>query len=87
MKKERTWITFVESMWEYQWLRNKIPLTAGMLDAVYEETQGIIVLAVILYVLLQEDAIISERETIGVEDNPRRGGKEPFPPAPLHHRP
>ena len=68
MKKERTWITFVESMWEYQWLRNKIPLTAGMLDAVYEETQGIIVLAVILYVLLQEDAIISERETIGVED-------------------
>jgi len=68
MKKERAWITFVESMWEYQWLRNKVPLTAGMLDAVYEETQGIIVLAVILYVLLQEDAIVSERETFGVED-------------------
>ena len=38
-----------------------------MLDAVYEETQGIIVLAVVLYVLIQEDAIRSERERFGVE--------------------
>lgn len=68
MKKGRTWITFVESMWEYQWLRDKVPLTAKMLDAFYEETQGIIVLAVILYVLIQEDAIISERETFSAED-------------------
>ncbi len=68
MKKERTWITFVESMWEYQWLRNKVPLTVKMLDAFYEETQGIIVLAVILYVLIQEDAIIGERETFSADD-------------------
>jgi hypothetical protein len=68
MKKERNWITFVESIWKYQWIREDVPLTAQMLDAVYEETQGIIVLAVVLYVLLQEDAIRSERETFDVED-------------------
>jgi len=68
MKKERSWTMFVRSIWEYQWIRNKVELTAGMLDAIYEETQGIIVLAVILYVLLQEDAILSEKETFGLED-------------------
>ena len=68
MKKERNWITFAESIWKYQWIREDVPLTAQMLDAVYEETQGIIVLAVVLYVLLQEDAIRSERETFVVED-------------------
>lgn len=68
LKKERTWMTFVESIWKYQWLKKKVPLTAEMLDAIYQETQGIIVLAVVLYVLLQEDAIITERETFDVKD-------------------
>lgn len=68
MKKERTWTMFVRSIWKYQWIRNKVDLTAEMLDAVYEETQGIIVLAVILYVLLQEDAILSGKETFDVAD-------------------
>ena len=68
LKKERIWITFVESMWKYQWIRNEVRLTPEMLDAFYEETQGIIVLAVILYVLIQEEAILSEREAFSVED-------------------
>ena len=59
---------FVSSIWKYQWIRNKVPLTPEMLDMIYQETQGIIVLAVVLYVLLQEDAIITEKETFGVED-------------------
>jgi len=75
MKKERTWTVFVESIWKYQWIRNKVPLTPEMLDMIYQETQGIIVLAVVLYVLLQEDAIITERETFRAEDI-RRVSKE-----------
>ena len=75
MKKERTWMVFVESIWKYQWIRNKVPLTPEMLDMIYQETQGIIVLAVVLYVLLQEDAIITERETFSAEDI-RRVSKE-----------
>ena len=68
LKRERTWMVFVESIWKYQWIRRKVPLTAEMLDMIYQETQGIIVLAVVLYVLLQEDAIITERETFCAED-------------------
>lgn len=68
MKKEANWITFVRSIWKYQWTRNEVSLSEQMLDAIYEETQGIIVLAVILYVLVQEDAILSERETFNVDD-------------------
>ena len=75
MKKERTWMVFVESIWKYQWIRNKVPLTTEMLDMIYQETQGIIVLAVVLYVLLQEDAIMTEKETFGTEDI-RRVSKE-----------
>ena len=75
MKKERNWIMFVRSIWEYQWIRNRVSLTAQMLDVIYEETQGIIVLAVILYVLLQEDAILSERETFGLDDIRRVAAK------------
>jgi len=75
MKKERTWMVFVESIWKYQWIRNRVPLTTEMLDMIYQETQGIIVLAVVLYVLLQEDAIITERETFRAEDI-RRVSKE-----------
>ena len=67
-KDERNWITFVESIWKYQWIRDEVKLTPEMLDAIYEETQGIIVLAVVLYVLLQEEAILSERETFGIKD-------------------
>ena len=68
MKKEHNWTMFAESIWKYQWIRNEVGLTPQMLDAVYEETQGIIVLAVILYVLLQEDAILSEKETFDIKD-------------------
>ena len=68
MKKERSWITFVQSIWKYQWIRNEVKLTPQMLDVVYEKTQGIIVLAVALYVLIQEDAIQSARETFTIED-------------------
>ena len=42
MKKERTWMMFVRSIWEYQWVRNNVELTTQMMDAIYEETQGII---------------------------------------------
>ncbi len=75
MKKERTWTVFVESIWSYQWIQNRVPLTPEMLDVIYQETQGIIVLAVVLYVLLQEDAIITEQETFRAEDI-RRVSKE-----------
>ena len=65
---DEEWQLLVDSMWEYQWTRREVALTDEIRDAIYQETQGIVVLAVILYILVQEDAILSERETFQIED-------------------
>lgn len=62
------WHLLVDSMWEYQWTQQEVELTPEIRDAIYEEAQGIVVLAVVLYILVQEDAILNERETFDVAD-------------------
>ena len=68
MKKDADWNFFIETMWEYQWTREKVPCSPEMLDAMYQESQGIVVLAVVLYALVQEEAILGEKETFDVKD-------------------
>jgi hypothetical protein len=62
------WNVFLEAMWPYQYTRDEVPLTEELRHAFYEETHGLAFLAVILYKLVQEDAIILGRETFGVLD-------------------
>ena len=62
------WELFVRTMWKYQWTRDKVECTREMLDMMYQETQGIVVLAVVLYALVQEEAILSEKETFEAPD-------------------
>ena len=62
------WHLLVDSMWEYQWTQQEVEMTPEIRDAIYEEAQGIVVLAVVLYILVQEDAILNERETFDVAD-------------------
>ena len=45
------------SMWKHQWTRDKIPLTEEMKNILYEESQGIIDIAVKLYAMVQVKAI------------------------------
>ena len=68
MEKGRDWELFIRMMWNYQWTRNKVECTGEMLDMMYRETQGIVVLAVVLYALVQEEAILSEKETFEPAD-------------------
>lgn len=58
----------MEAMWPYQYIANPVPLTEALRDAFYQETHGLPFLAVALYKLLQEDAIILGKETFGVLD-------------------
>ena len=62
------WNVFLEAMWPYQYTRYEVPLTDEMRRTFYEETHGLAFLAVILYKLVQEDAIILGKETFGVLD-------------------
>ena len=59
---------FMEAMWPYQYTQQDVMLTDELRDAFYQETHGLAFLAVILYKLVQEDAIILGKETFGVLD-------------------
>lgn len=62
------WKIFIEAMWPYQYTSHPVPLTSELREAFYQETHGLAFLAVILYKLLQEDAIILGKETFDVLD-------------------
>jgi len=62
MKKDISWDIMVKSMWKYQWTQKVIPLSQEMSDALYDESQGIIDIAIKLYAMVQIRAI-----GIGVE--------------------
>ena len=62
------WEMFLKQMWRYQWIRKPVDLSFDFMKAMYDETQGIEALAVILFILLQEEAIRNGTETIQVAD-------------------
>lgn len=68
MEKDRDWELFIRMMWKYQWTQKAVEYNTEMLDMMYQETQGIVVLAVVLYALVQEEAILNEKETFTASD-------------------
>lgn len=62
------WEMFLSRMWGYQWLQYPQKLDIAFVKAMYEETQGIEALTVILFILIQEHAIRSGKETFDVAD-------------------
>jgi hypothetical protein len=62
------WRKFCERLWEYQYTRDLTLLTDGILDALYEESQGITQFLVLLHKLAQQRAIATglERVTPGL---------------------
>ncbi|MFJ6209200.1 ATP-binding protein [Lysinibacillus sp. NPDC092081] len=64
MKKDDDWDLLIESIWDYQWLNNKVDLTEGLNQTIYDESQGIVDIAVKLFALSQGRAIETGQETI-----------------------
>lgn len=64
MKKDDNWEVLLSSMWKYQWTREKVELTKEWQDVLYEESQGIVDIAVKLFILAQSEAIESGKEKI-----------------------
>jgi len=63
IKNDAAWDVFVLSMWENQWTKNIVPLTADFKDALYRESQGIVDIAVKLYAMTQIRAIALKTES------------------------
>lgn len=64
MEQGDDWDILIESMWEYQWTKNFTELTAEINQAIYEESQGIVDIAVKLFSLAQGRAIITGMEKL-----------------------
>lgn len=63
-KDSEEWDFFIETLWEFQWLKNKTELTQDMKDFFYDQCQGITSVAVNLFILAQERALNTESEII-----------------------
>lgn len=66
MENDAYWRLFLESMWEYQWVRNPIELTDELVEVMYQESQGIIDICLKLFSLSQIRAISSGSECLSV---------------------
>ncbi|WP_420829643.1 ATP-binding protein [Crassaminicella indica] len=58
------WDFFIETLWEFQWLREKTELTQEMKDLFYDQCQGITSVAVNLFTLAQERALNTDKEKL-----------------------
>lgn len=64
MKKDDDWNLLIETMWEYQWNKIKTELTEEINQTLYDESQGIIDIAIKLFALAQGRAIETGTEKI-----------------------
>ncbi len=64
MRNDEEWRYFLKALWRYQYTREVVPLTEELGCALYEECQGILDLAVKMYMLAQVRAITTEKERV-----------------------
>jgi hypothetical protein len=64
LDEDEIWQVFLESLWNYQYVRTPQPLTAELSHILYEETQGIVDFAVKLFLIAQIRAMASGVEMI-----------------------
>ncbi|WP_252225749.1 ATP-binding protein [Clostridium sp. ZBS2] len=66
LKKDEQFTLLLEGLWDYQWTEEKIELTQEFIEAIYDESQGIIDIAIKLFVMAQVRAISSRKKAISV---------------------
>ncbi len=76
MKEGEDWTRFVRSMWQFQYTQIDVPFSDEMAKAFFEEAQGIPYIAVHLYKLVQQDAILSGKECFEVRDIHRMASRK-----------
>lgn len=64
LKNNQNWGLLINALWGYQWTRQQIPLTDDFKNILYEESQGIIDIAVKLYAMAQIETIMSGKEEV-----------------------
>lgn len=67
LKEDDYWKRFLEKLWKFQWTKVETPIGPKLSKAMYEESQGIVDIAVKLYMLAQWSIIGEESELITPE--------------------
>lgn len=58
------WTYLMKKMWEYQWTKEHADLSDEILAVIYDETQGVLDLAVKLFMFSQQRAIVTGNEVL-----------------------
>lgn len=66
-KESDEWNFFLDTLWDFQCLKENTVLTDKIRDAFYDECQGITAIAVNLFILAQERALSEDKEFITIE--------------------
>src|SRR5439155_9812714 len=64
LENDEKWRYFLESLWGYQYLRTATPPSKELFDVIHDESQGIVDIAVKVFMLSQVRAIRSGHETL-----------------------
>ncbi|CAG9219228.1 TniB protein [Paraburkholderia caribensis] len=70
-KKRGEWEHFITAFWDMQWLNEFTPLTQDLSNLMFTYSQGIVDIALKLFIAVQQDAIFNRTETItaqGIKD-------------------
>ncbi|WP_416761915.1 ATP-binding protein [Roseateles sp. So40a] len=61
------WHDFIDQLWRYQWTRKSVPLTEELYNTIFDCTQGVIDLALKLFIIAQVRAMLDGTETLSKE--------------------
>ncbi|NJD92196.1 MAG: ATP-binding protein [Geobacter sp.] len=64
LQQDELWDRFISKLWKYQWTREPTPLSPKLSKVMYEESQGIVDIAVKIYMLTQWSVIGEEDERL-----------------------
>lgn len=64
LKQDASWDLLLEGIWDYQWVRNPVPITPELSAELYDLSQGIVDIAVKIFVMSQIRAMSSGKETL-----------------------
>ena len=64
MKNDDNWEVLITSMWQFQWIKQPEPISKEWIDLMHKESQGIIDIAVKLFLLSQSYSIEHGYETL-----------------------
>lgn len=76
MQNDDIWKLLITGAWKYQWTKRKVDITDKFINLLYEESQGILDIAIKLYVIAQIRTIVLGKEEVITENIIRRVAKD-----------